>query len=291
MGGIYAREERQPEEIWKAISLHYLPIGVEADAPPSARQLGKAAVTWAAVSLADKLDSVVSMFAAGERPTGSRDPLGLRRQAQGVVKILADLPELTGISARVRLWDVVTQAARSELAAESRQALNTFFRDRVLYLFEQRGFDIRTIRAVVPEQVYELDVLEARRKLEALVQMSGSEALLGVATLFKRVKNITKGVTAPPSLDDAALTDPAEQALVAQLKGNGQALADAAARSDYRAAFTTIAALQPVVAKFFDDVLVMVDDERVRTARLGLVASLRDSIASIADLSEMVTEQ
>src|SRR6187397_1631647 len=113
MGGIYAREEGLPEEIWKAIYYHYLPVGVEADAAPSRHQLGQAAVTWAAVSLADKLDSVVGMFWAGERPTGSRDPLGLRRQAQGAVKILADLPELTGITTRIELWALVMQASAS----------------------------------------------------------------------------------------------------------------------------------------------------------------------------------
>ena len=96
MGGIYARDEGLPEEVWKAIYFHYLPIGVEADAPPTRAQLGKAAVTWAAVSLADKLDTIVGLFAAGEKPTGSRDPYGLRRAAQGVVKMLVDLPELTG---------------------------------------------------------------------------------------------------------------------------------------------------------------------------------------------------
>ena len=110
MGGIYAREEGLPEEVWKAIYYHYLPVGVEADAPPSRQQLGAAAVTWAAVSLADKLDSVVGMFAAGERPTGSRDPLGLRRQAQGAVKILADLPELTGLDRRLALGPLLEQA-------------------------------------------------------------------------------------------------------------------------------------------------------------------------------------
>ena len=103
MGGIYAREEGKPEEVWKAIYYHYLPVGVEAEAPPLRHQLGAAAVTWAAVSLADKLDSVVGMFGAGERPTGSRDPLGLRRQAQGAVKILADLPELTGVETRLTI--------------------------------------------------------------------------------------------------------------------------------------------------------------------------------------------
>ena len=96
MGGIYAREEGLPEEVWKAIYFHYLPVGVEADAAPTRAQLGKAAVTWAAVSLADKLDTIVGLFAAGEKPTGSRDPYGLRRAAQGVVQILIDLPDLVG---------------------------------------------------------------------------------------------------------------------------------------------------------------------------------------------------
>ena len=100
MGGIYAREEGLPEEVWKAIYFHYLPVGVEADAPPSRAQLGKAAVTWAAVSLADKLDTIVGLFAAGEKPTGSRDPYGLRRAAQGVVKILVDLPDARQESTR-----------------------------------------------------------------------------------------------------------------------------------------------------------------------------------------------
>ena len=67
MGGIYAREEGQPEPVWKAIYYHYLPIGVEADAPPSTAQLGEAAVTWAAVSLADKLDTVAGLTMAGEK--------------------------------------------------------------------------------------------------------------------------------------------------------------------------------------------------------------------------------
>ena len=111
MGGIYAREEGLPEDVWKAIYYHYLPVGVEADAPPSRQQLGSAAVTWAAVSLADKLDSVVGMFWAGERPTGSRDPLGLRRQAQGAVKILVDLPDLAGLENRLPLGRLLAQAA------------------------------------------------------------------------------------------------------------------------------------------------------------------------------------
>jgi glycyl-tRNA synthetase beta chain len=295
MGGIYAREEGQPETVWKSIYYHYLPVGVEAEAPPSRQQLGGAAVTWAAVALADKLDSVAGMFAAGERPTGSRDPLGLRRQAQGAVKILADLPELTGVSTRIELWDLVVRASSGWAPSEEgQQALRTFLRERVIYLFEQRGFDIRNIRAVVPPSLERFDVVEAKKKLEALTQMSGSDALRGVATLFKRVKNITKDVApaAAGSLDtfDASLKEPAELALLADVDARTPAIKRAAQRAEYREAFAAIAALQPVVAKFFDDVLVMADDETLRSARLALVARLRDLILDIADISEIVTE-
>ena len=295
MGGIYARAEGLPEEVWKAIYFHYLPIGVEADAPPSRQQLGTAAVTWAAVSLADKLDSVVGMFTAGERPTGSRDPLGLRRQAQGAVKILADLPALTGLDLKVTLGRLVEQAARPfGGVGDAREPLFTFLADRLGYLLEQRGFDVRSVRAVTAGGVEAASPLEARLKLEALAQMSGSAALLGVATLLKRVKNITKGV--PPGEADgqlrsgqAALVEPAEKALAAALAAAGSIRQHAAA-ADYAAAFRDIAALQPVVATFFDDVLVMAEDAQLRAARLGLVASLRDLILEIADISEIVTD-
>ena len=83
MGGVYAREQGEPAAVWKAIYHHYLPIGVGAEDPPSRGALGEAAVSWAAVALADKVDTVVGLFGAGEKPTGSRDPLGIRRQARG----------------------------------------------------------------------------------------------------------------------------------------------------------------------------------------------------------------
>ena len=294
MGGIYARAEGQPDELWKAIYFHYLPIGVEADAPPSKAQLGAAAVTWAAVSLADKLDSVVGMFVAGERPTGSRDPLGLRRQAQGVVKILADLPELTGIDTRLTIGSLLARAAEPFGGVQdARQPLATFMTDRLSYLLEQRGFDVRSVRAVLHGGIEQASPLEARRKLEALAQMTGSHALIGVATLLKRVKNITKSVAQPAPLASIApaLNEPAEQALARELESRAPAIRDAAARSDYREAFSQIAQLEPTVAKFFDDVLVMAEDETLRNARLALVATLRDLILSLADISEIVAEK
>jgi glycyl-tRNA synthetase beta chain len=291
MGGIYAREEGLPEEIWKAIYYHYLPVGVEADAPPTRQQLGAAAVTWAAVSLADKLDSVVGMFWAGERPTGSRDPLGLRRQAQGAVKILVDLPDLAGLENRLPLGRLLEQAALAFGGfGDSQAALLSFMGDRLSYLLEQRGFDIRSVRAVTHGGPAAISPLEALRKLEALSQLSGSESLLGVATLLKRVKNISKGVPSPAALDTTLLAEPAERALVSALQAGESNIRAAASRGDYRDAFTGIAALQAPVAKFFDDVLVMAEDERLRAARLGLVSALRGLILDIADISEIVTD-
>ena len=292
MGGIYAREEGRPEAVWKAIYYHYLPIGVEADAPPSRQQLGRAAVTWTAVSLADKFDSLVGMFAAGERPTGSRDPLALRRQAQGAVKILADLPELTGLTARVTIKTLLDNSAdlgTFTLDDQAKSALFTFVRERVTYLFQERGFDVRNIRAVLHAWP-DVDVVEARLKLEALAQLSGSPELQGVATLFKRVKNITKDVPPVTEVLQKRLTEPAELALVNALPRLEAALSEAAGKREYRRAFTEIGALQPRVAKFFDDVLVMADEAELRDARLSLVGRLRDRILDIADISEIVTD-
>jgi glycyl-tRNA synthetase beta chain len=293
MGGIYARVEGQPEEVWKAIYFHYLPMGVEPDAPPSRQQLGPAAIAWAAVSLADKLDSVVGLFTAGERPTGSRDPLGLRRQAQGAVKVLADLPELTGLDARLTLGPLLARAAEPFGGyGEAAGPLFSFIADRLSYLLEQRRYDVRSVRAVMHRGIEQVSPLEARRKLEALAQMSGSDALLGVATLLKRVKNITKGVEGATDWEAVkrVLKEPAELALAAQIDARAPGIRNAAARSDFREAFTGIAALQPAVAKFFDDVLVMAEEQALRQARLALVATLRDLILGIADISEIVSE-
>jgi glycyl-tRNA synthetase beta chain len=207
------------------------------------------------------------------------------------VKILADLPELTGLETPLPLGRLLTQAAVPFRGfGEAEIPLFAFMADRLAYLLEQRGFDVRSVRAVMHGGVAVTSPLEARRKLEALSQMSGSAALLGVATLLKRVKNISKGVDAPASLDADALTEPAERALAAALQSRAPAIRSAAARGDYADAFSGIAALQPEVATFFDDVLVMAEDPRVRAARLGLVAMLRALILEIADISEIVTE-
>jgi glycyl-tRNA synthetase beta chain len=302
IGGIYARQEGLPEQVWKAIYYQYLPIGVEADAPPSRDQLGAAAISWAAVSLADKIDTFVSLSRAGERATGSRDPFGLRRQTQGAVRILMDLPQLTGIDREVWLGPLLTRAAThapdstGPWTDDAAQAALAFAVERVRFALEQRGFAGEVVRAATPTG--DVSPLRVRRVAEAIQGMRASEDFQALAVLFKRVKNIAPstgsgqakelGDNAP--LDRSAIVEPAERALLDELDVRRPRIEAASARSDYRAAFTEIAGLRAAVDRFFTEVFVMADDVRVRHARLKLMADLRDLILHLADISEIIPQ-
>ena len=291
MGGVYAKAEGEPEQVWKAIYFHYLPIGVEADAPPNRQQLGAAAVTWAALSLADKLDTFVSLSSAGEKATGSRDPFALRRQVQGAVRILMDLPELTGIDREISATALLAEAGSLAGAAwttDMASAAQAFAVERVRYALEQRRFPIEVARAATSPA--DLRPLRARRIAEALQSVRASEDFQGLAVLFKRVKNIAKALTEQAPLDRTVLVEPAEQALLAELDARRPRVEHAAAAHDYRKAFTEIAGLRAAVDRFFTDVFVMADDARLRTARLTLMADLRDLILDLADISEIVPQ-
>jgi len=296
LGGIYAREEGLPEEVWKAIYFHYLPVGVEADAPPSRAQLGRAAITWAAVSLADKLDTIAGLFAAGERFKGSRDPFGMRRHAHGVLKILIDQPELTGIDRAVSLKALLDEAGRPFTRFQGQPGFEsepyTFWDERLRYALEQRGSAREHVRAV--QAADNLAPLAARRKLEVLPEFAGSPAFKQLATTFKRVKNIARELKddRPVPLDElaAVLREPAEAELLRDLQDRMPRARTAAARHDYRGALTELAALGPAVDRFFVEVLVMAEDAGVRRARLSLLAHLRDVVLGIADVSELVAE-
>ncbi len=301
MGGIYAREEGQSERVWKAVYYHYLPDSIGVDAPPTRPQLGDAAVTWAAVSLADKLDTVVGMFYAGERPTGSRDPFGLRRQAHGIFKILVDLKELTGLDVRPSLMPLLRKAAEpfAEFAnwpddASYRQMI-TFLLERFQYVLEQRGYDIRNVRAVAR---LEESPGDAKRKLEVLPEFTASPDFQKLAVAFKRVKNIAREVgddfdvleVSEPNLANW-LKEPAEIDLLKELDQRGPAI-DSVLKSgeNLRRAFVEAAQFGPAVDRFFTEIFVMVDDAALRKARLRLMKRLEQQILRIADISEIVSE-
>ena len=305
MGGIYAREEGAPSPVWKAIYFHYLPAAVEEDAPPTRQQLGDAAVTWAAVSIADKLDTLTALFAAGERPTGSRDPLGLRRQAHGLFKVLVDLPELTGLDVRPAIGPLLDAASETldgtvAVQAADRAALEAFLAERLAFVLEQRGCDVRNVRAVLQARpLAAVSPLVARRMLQALPEFTGTEAFTQLATAFKRVKNIARELDdeafdraerEDPPLEDI-LREPAERALLAELTKRRPVVEEVlASGAGYRRAFAEAAAFGPAVDRFFTDVFVMVDDPALRRGRLRLVKHLAGLILTLADISEIVPQ-
>ena len=292
MGGIYAREEGQPVPVWKAVYHHYLPIAVEADAAPSHSQLGEAAVTWAAASLADKLDTVAGLTMAGERGTGSRDPFGLRRQMHGIVRILMDLPELVGVNLEIGLRGLVDRAARGIPPAAGvwdGGVVEAFAQERVRFVLEHRGLPGDVVGGAMAGSG-DVIPLRARRVAEALQALRTSADFQALAVLFKRVKNIARELESRAALDRSALTEPAEQALLEALDVRRPRIEEAAARADYRRALTEVAGLRPAVDRFFTEVFVMADDARLRTARLTLMAELRDLILSLADISEIVSQ-
>lgn len=301
MGGIYARAEGQPEEVWKAIYYHYLPIGVEPNSPPSRADLGAAAVTWAAVSLADKLDTIVHFVVEGES-LGSRDPFGLRRAGNGVVKILLDLPDLTGLDAKPTLNDLFRETGigpNADIVPNVTLHFRTFWEDRLTHALQQRGFDIRNIRAVTRHNLFDSSLSDLRRKLEVLPQFTASDEFLQLARAFKRVRNLGDELS-DVAFDSAEhqdpdlrnmLSEPAELALFDELERRQPVIEQAMATGDFRRAFTEAAAFGPAVDKFFDDVLVMSEDETLRTARLRLLRRLSRLILRLADVSEIVSKE
>jgi len=302
MGGIYARESGEPEPVWRAIYSHYLPVAVEADAAPSIAALGSSPATWAAVSLADKLDAVVGLFLAGERPTGSRDPYGLRRSAHGILRLLLDGETLAGGRITHSLEALVQRAwqeyGEGDFAALWKD-LGPFLTERVQHALEARGADRRQIRAVlaIPERAVRTPVADLADNVGALPEFSRSQPFRQLATAFKRVRNIARELTAEEfaalqqSPPDSLLTEPAERALMDELGRRETAIRAAVAAGKYREAYAEAAQFEPSVARFFNDVFVMADDKALRHARLWLLRRLEHLILGLGDISEIVTTE
>ena len=307
MGGIYAREAGEAEGVWKAIYHHYLPVAVEATAAPQASALGHAKSTWAAVSLSDKLDTLAGLFHAGERPTGSRDPFGLRRAAHGVIRVLIDLEALTGLTVRPALAPLLAQAVKGYGTGESGHVmdeaawsdLNAFMRERLAYVLESRGADRRNVRAVLHGQA-DRPVADLAANLTALPEFTGSPSFRALATAFKRVRNIARELPdnefAQQEREGAALggllKEPAELALLAELDRRSAVIAQTmVAGNGYREAYLEASKFEPSVAKFFTDVFVMADDLTLRQARLRLMKRLEQLILQLGDISEIVAAE
>ena len=207
----------------------------------------------------------------------------------GIVRILMDLPELTGITREIGFGELARHAAAGVsdgVGPWDAAATEAFAQERVRFALEQRGYPPEIVRAATPST--NPVPLRARRVAEALQTMRTSQDFQALAVLFKRVKNISRELKTVSELDRSALTEAAEVALLTALDERRPRVGQAVAAADYTGAFAEIAGLRPAVDRFFTEVFVMADDARVRTARLTLATALRDLILDLADISEIV---
>ena len=285
VGGLYARAQGEPPEVADAIYDHYLPLGVEGASPRT--------LAGALVSLADKIDSVVAGFSIGNEPTGSSDPFALRRQANGIIKVLVDfrLP--------ITFNELVLQALKALCLTREGMLgrVVAFLAERLTFYLESVGrcrYD--TARAVMAAQ-YE-NAADALGRAQALEKVRDSADFAALAAAAKRTRNILRKSAAPEeyergTLDRGLLAEEAEVELYRAYESAFSAEGDAGVEGaggarDYAAMLTLTARLRPPIDKFFDKVLVMHSDPTIRKNRLLLLRLLETKVFSrVADLSEI----
>jgi len=298
VGGLYARvqelDEHLSDDVRQGISTaiydHYKPESMDDSVPRT--------VEGAVLSIADKADSIAGMFALGLIPSGSKDPFALRRQANGIVKTIAEhkLP--------FRLQELMTDA-RARYAGSPAEgkfvatvdypnAINGFFRERLeFYLKDSRGYAYDVVNAVLAAGSG--DIVDDLARAEAVTKVRSSGDFASISVAFKRMKNILRqaresGKIPSSRIEQAALIEDAERELAALIPPTAERVRTLRAERNYDQALLEIAKLRPAVDKFFDKVMVMVDNERVRANRLALLETLVKEFSTIADFSEIVTE-
>jgi glycyl-tRNA synthetase beta chain len=298
IGGLYAKvQDLDPhlhpptaEAIGDAIYHHYQPESMDDPVPPTAE--------GAVLAIADKTDTIAGMFALGFQPTGSKDPLALRRAANGIVKIIAEhkLPlSLSKLFSDARIEYTGSEAEkRFDSKIDYTAATTDFLRERLeFYLKDARSFSYDVVNAVLAAGSD--DIVDAIARAEALTQVRGSEDFASISVAFKRTKNILRQAhetrkAIAPALKANVLTDDAEKALAVTLPEVAAKVHQLREQKNYTAALAEISRLRQPIDLFFDKVMVMVDDEQVRANRLALLQTLLAEFSTIADFSEIVTE-
>lgn len=280
MGRYYALSDGEPQAVADAIGEQYLPRFAGDSLPAS--------VPGQILAVAEKLDTIAGIFAIGKRPSGNRDPFSLRRAALGVVRILIecdlDLDLKTAIGAAV-----AAQPKGTEEADDLHGALYTFITERLrrYFLDGDAGLTTETIDAVLARSPASL--VDFARRLNAVQAFIKLEPAASLAAANKRIANILKqaGAQSDSAVKEKLLTDPAELALWETLASARAAVEPMLESGDYTAVLTTLAELREPVDRFFDDVMVMVDDKATRNNRLALLSELRALFLDVADMSRL----
>jgi glycyl-tRNA synthetase beta chain len=262
MGRYYAQHDGEPGEIADAIEQHYRPrfAGDELPETPIA----------VAVAVADKLEALKGLFGIGQAPTGERDPFGLRRAALGVVRILVEK------SVPLSLDDFVPADVKA------------FILERARGYFRDRGYSANEVEAVLCLSPGRLDLIP--KQLEAVRAFAALPEAESLAAANKRIGNILKQAdTVPAEFDPALMVLPEEKTLASTFSRLQPDVDRAFSALDYTGALKALASLKTPVDAFFDKVMVMDKDPRVRANRIGFLGRLHGTMNRIADLSKLAT--
>ena len=289
VGGLYAKSQGEPEEVVWAVYDQYKPTGLEDSIPRN--------IAGQAVALADKFDSLVGCFAVGLVPSGSSDPFALRRAAIGIVKILIEtkLP--------VSLSMVIARSARTLTHGPRKIAVSSGVEKQVLeFLLDRARFVLRETGGLAYDEINAAlaagadNLVDAIRRMEAIRAIRKTKNFEPLAVSFKRIRKILEkaGPEASWKLSSVRsdlFTEEAERELHARAASARKEVEQQKRAGRYREALLEIAKLRPAVDQFFEDVMVMADDEQIRRNRLTLLSGLLSEFSTIADFSEIVTAE
>ena len=277
MGRYYALHEGEPQEVADAIEAHYRPRFAGDKLPE-----GNLAC---AVALADKLDTLAGMFGIGQQPTGERDPFGLRRSALGVIRILVER------QLHLSLHKLVEAAfsGYNRKIGDAHTDLQLFIFERFAGYLKDQGFSTLQVDAVLSKGPVNLGVVP--QQLEAVRAFQSLPEAESLAAANKRVANILKQAEAKgesfANAEINELVEPAERALHEAIRAASAKAKPLYESGDYTGYLKSFAVLKAPVDAFFDKVMVMVEDEKLRRGRLALLRDLREAMNRVADLSKL----
>ncbi len=279
MGTYYARHDGEHEEVALAASEHYQPR-FAGDALPSTN-------TGLVVALADKLETLVGIWAIGLQPTGEKDPFALRRHALGVMRMLVEkrLP----LSISELLADAAAVFEGQAAFKDPRAEVTVFMLDRLRGMLRERGFTPNEVEAVLAQNPDRVD--DVVQRLEAVQAFAALPESASLAAANKRITNILKkneeAMPQDAAIKAELLVEPAESALAAKMQSLESSVDSAFANSDFTGALKTLALMKEEVDAFFNDVMVMADDLALRNNRLALLSSLHGMMNRVADISKL----
>ncbi len=279
MGGLYAKEEGYAILVWKAIYEHYQPVSLDDSSPSS--------MTGAILSIADKLDTIVGATGVGIEVSGSKDPFGIRRNAHGVCKIIQEKKLSFSFP---RLLDKVINTMKDRLVREKEDVkyyVLDFFKSRLQHIFESQGYRYDLVKASLAPGLD--NVYHSYLRLEALDSLKDSPQFGPMIKIAKRVNNILRNQS-QYKVNEELLLEKQERELHTTFSIIRDNILPMIAIGDFAKVQRMIFRMRSSINDFFDHVLVMADDKRLRRNRLALLQEISRLLSQIADYSLVVIE-